>query len=91
LVANVGSVKYLGLEIDIDGSGKTQLALSRRLARTITSVISSTHGIHDVKIYGCKNIHHGKALLRVETKQLGTSPISRIGPLAFCHLSEGHT
>jgi hypothetical protein len=30
VVDNVGSVKYLGLEIDIDGSGRTQFALSRR-------------------------------------------------------------
>ena len=41
VVENVGSVKYLGLEIDIDGSGKTQFALSRRVARVTTSVISS--------------------------------------------------
>ena len=92
LVATVGSVKYLGLEIDIDGSGKTQLALSRKLARTITSVISSRMAYPTLKYtVAAKNIHHGKALLRVETKQLVTSPISRIGPLAFCHLSKGHT
>ena len=41
VVDNVGSVKYLGLEIAIDGGGKTQFALSKRVARVTTSVISS--------------------------------------------------
>ena len=41
VVAAVGSVKYLGLEIDIDGSGKTQLLTTKTTARKLAAVIST--------------------------------------------------